>query len=294
MLASRLASRTILTSERVRPSPSLALLPVGFLDSIVLCCLTPPSPPVLQDQGTQTSLSFETSSSIREEYLALLEEEEEEERLRLQEEKEASGWTEDDERDPREGREERFVGDMDWEELKQVSRRPAVLEHPLPLFHAAADTDSSDYQIHLSHLLDPNYDPTLLRNERQTLMRFADSNASQSNLASLPPSNLRSSSPSGLPSDSFPLSYLPSLSTGRDPSDTTRRRVTPGTDDDKLDGGSKEELKDDGEGGAGSQRVEDMYTEWGFDEGEEDSVYAEVRAAVANTDDPSMPVNTLR
>lgn len=40
--------------------------------------------------------------------------------------------------------------------------------------------------------------------------------------------------------------------------------------------------------------LEDVYTEWGFDEGEEDSVYAEVRAAVANTDDPTMPINTIR
>lgn len=38
----------------------------------------------------------------------------------------------------------------------------------------------------------------------------------------------------------------------------------------------------------------DVWSEWGFDEGEEDSVYAEVRAAVSNTDDPTMPVNTLR
>lgn len=41
-------------------------------------------------------------------------------------------------------------------------------------------------------------------------------------------------------------------------------------------------------------QVDDVYTEYGFDEGEEDSVYAEVRAAVSNTDDPTMPVNTIR
>lgn len=38
----------------------------------------------------------------------------------------------------------------------------------------------------------------------------------------------------------------------------------------------------------------DVFTEWGFEEGVEDSVYAEVRAAVSNTDDPTLPVNTLR
>lgn len=69
MLASRLASRTIISSERVRLL-SLHRPGLGLDPSLTPSrCLSP----CLQSVGTQTSLSFETSSSIRDEMLAMME-----------------------------------------------------------------------------------------------------------------------------------------------------------------------------------------------------------------------------
>lgn len=76
MLAQRLNARTVLHSERVRPPPpwALASSPLIRLDRVAPadCSF---ALPCTQDVGTQTSLSFETSSSIRNEVAAYLEEE---------------------------------------------------------------------------------------------------------------------------------------------------------------------------------------------------------------------------
>lgn len=100
-----------------------------------------------QDAGTQTSLSFETSSSIREEFLALfLEEQEEEERLRLEEEKDSGSIQ--NEGNPQADRERKFVGDMSLEELQRVSGCSSVVGQRKRF---AADTISCTMIRYTSH-----------------------------------------------------------------------------------------------------------------------------------------------
>lgn len=121
-----------MTSERVGhpslPFRSLPLLSLIYLGSSLLTSILILSyQSETQEQGTQTSLSFETSSSIREEFMALfLEEQEEEERARLEEEK--KDWDnrergEDDGGDDSGMSHRRGVGEMDWEELKEVCHK---------------------------------------------------------------------------------------------------------------------------------------------------------------------------
>lgn len=120
-------------------------------------------------------------------------------------------------------------------------------------------------QMHYSHLLDPNYDAPLLARESATLSRWDRDPASRPpTLATShhrPPLNPQ-------PGDPIPLSFYSNTNT--------------------------EGATSDHHGGWTDDGDAEVYTDWGFDEGEEDSVYAEVRAAVANTDDPTMPTNTLR
>lgn len=120
--------------------------------------------------------------------------------------------------------------------------------------------------MHFSHLLDPNYDAPLLARESATLNRWDRQPSSR------PPtlSTLRHRRPplQPQPGDPIPLSFYSNTDTEGANSD----RQEAYTDEADLE----------------------VYSDWGFDEGEEDSVYAEVRAAVANTDDSSMPTNTLR
>ncbi|CDZ98406.1 Sexual differentiation process protein ISP4 [Phaffia rhodozyma] len=187
MLAQRLASRTVMSGER--------------------------------SVGTQTSLSFETSSSIRNEYLAYMEEQD------LLEEEEGEG---------REGESDKGLNGS-W--IRQSNLSLDELR-----------------EIHKSHLLDPNYDDSILLRERSALNRWqtsADANSDGVN-------------------PEYSLSTLPS---GLNWSSSSSRR--------------------EGEG-VSNFSGDDVYTDYGFGEGEEDSVYAEVRAAVSNTDDPTMPVNTIR
>lgn len=129
MLAQRLAeNRTVMSSERVSPvTPRLESRRFelethrGELTESV----PPSSPfgfPLCQDVGTQTSLSFETSSSIRNELLLYLEEQ-----GMLDDQEEEGGKDKSQDLDGRSyvlG-----VGDMSIEELRAVSRNSTRYKH---------------------------------------------------------------------------------------------------------------------------------------------------------------------
>lgn len=110
MLAQRLASRTVISSERVCPHPRHPPLGTPYRFKLT-------SPLTLsQDVGTQTSLSFETSSSIRNELLLYLEEQG---MLDEQEQEDGSGKDKDSNADGTSY--VRGVGEMTVEELRAVS-----------------------------------------------------------------------------------------------------------------------------------------------------------------------------